>query len=161
MTDYKQGFQGPYVTAVQIGDATPTLTIDRVELTEIPAIEPGKPARDRWVIFYREAGKGMVLNRTNAECLVALWGRDVEQWKGHRVTLHTVPVRVGGKTEPGIRILGTPEITEPKTVQIKLPRKRPFPHTLQPTGKAAAKAEPATAREPGDDTDNDGHWGDE
>lgn len=138
MTDYRIGFRGPYVTAVELEGRTPTLQIDRVQLEMVPAIEPGQPDRERWIVYFRGAKRGWVLNRTNAECLVAMFGADVSKWPGHEITLHTTKVRVGSKTELGIRVLGSPELQEPMQIEIRLPHRRPTPYTLQPTRREGA-----------------------
>ncbi len=143
--DVGLGFLGTYITAAELIGKTPTLTISRVELEEVESLKvnddqgAGK-TKDRWVIYFAESKKprGWLLNRTNAECLKEMWGRDVKDWVGKKVTLYATNVRVGPKMEPGIRVKGSPELQEPRTFDLKLPRKKPTPYTLHPTGKAPA-----------------------
>jgi len=145
--DYGLGFLGAYITAAELLDKMPTLTIQKVTLEKVESLKAtdddgaGK-MRDRIVIYFAEgkSGRGLLLNRTNAECIKELFGRETDQWLGKRITLYTCPVRVGPKMEPGIRIKGSPEITEPRTFQLRLPRKKPVPMTLLPTGKHAPPA---------------------
>lgn len=139
MLDYKLGFHGAYIAAVELGDTTPTYTIARVGIEKVESMKIGDDdgkgkEKDRLIVFFREIPRGWLLNRTNAECLVDLWGRDAEQWVGHKVTLFSTPVRVGPKMEPGIRIKGSPELTSERVVSVKLPRKKPQPMKLIPTG---------------------------
>jgi hypothetical protein len=161
MADYGLGFLGQYITAAELVGHEPTLTIDRVELEKVESMkddddEKGKPKlRDRWVIYFRasKSGRGWLVNRTNAEAIKAMWGRETNAWCGKRITLMTQQVRVGRKMEPGIRVKGSPELTEPLTFELKLPRKRGIPTTLLPTGKPAAPkpdapADPAPAADP-------------
>lgn len=142
--DYKLGFKGQYVSAVELGNNTPTLTITRVVIEKIESMqkddEGAGKVRDRLVVFFREADRGWVLNRTNAECIVAMWGRDTESWLNHRVTIFQTQVRVGPKMEPGIRVKGSPELEKPLVVEVKLPRRKPIPMTLIPTGNGSAAA---------------------
>lgn len=150
MTNYKAGFQGKYIAAVDFGvtmPAEPTVTIRAVPLEKVEQLKDddgGGPAkmRDRWIVYFEESQRGWVMNRTNAICLAALFGDDVEGWVGHKVTLYATPVQVGPKKDLGIRVKGSPEISAPKSVQVKLPRRKAVTMTLQPTG-AAKRAAPA------------------
>ena len=137
--DYREGFKGPFATAIEIGASTPTLTINEVELQQVEKLGANGQAtgvmKDRLVVFFAGVDRGLLLNRTNAECLVGLWGKDTASWVGHKVTLHTQTVQVGPKKALGIRVLGSPELTAPTPVEIKLPRRKAFTITLQPTGQ--------------------------
>lgn len=143
--DYGLGFLGQYITAAELVDKTPTLTIAKITLEKVESLQkgdddaPGK-MRDRIIIYFKEGkdGRGWLLNRSNAEALKEMWGRETNNWLGHRVTLHTQPVRVGPKVEPGIRVKGSPDLKEPHTFQLKLPRRKPMPYTLLPTGSGKA-----------------------
>lgn len=141
--DYGVGFLGQYITAAELVGKEPTLTIDRVTLEKVESLKmsdddggAGK-VKDRIIVYFKEAkgGRGWLLNRTNAECIKEMWGRETNDWVGHRLTLFTTQVRVGPKMEPGIRVKGSPELTEPKQFELRLPRKKPIPMRLLPTGK--------------------------
>lgn len=141
--DMGLGFLGQYITAAELVGKEPTLTIDRVTLEAVESMKPtddegGGKMRNRIVVYFKEskAGRGWLLNRTNAECIKEMWGRETEEWLGHRITLHTQQVRVGPKIEPGIRVKGSPELTAPRTFDLRLPRKKPIKTTLVPTGEA-------------------------
>jgi hypothetical protein len=132
--------KGDYIAAVELGTKQPTLTIQSVKLVKLESIDkPGKE-RDRGVIGFKEIDRGWVMNRTNIECLMAMFGDETDAWLGKRVTIFATPVRVGTKTEPGIRIKGSPDIAQPIDAVIKLPRKKPITMTLVPTGKGASPA---------------------
>jgi len=134
------GFLGTYITAAEIVGKTPTLTVERVALEEVELMKKddgdvGK-MKDRVIVYFQKVKRGWLLNRTNAECLRELFGsRETNDWIGKRVTLHSVNVKVGPKMEPGIRVKGSPDITEPIVFELRLPRKRPIQTTLVPTGK--------------------------
>lgn len=144
--DMGLGFLGTYITAAEIVGKTPTLTIERVALEEVELLkkddgEAGK-MKDRVIVYFAKIKRGWLLNRTNAECLRALFdSRETQDWIGKRVTLHALNVKVGPKMEPGIRVKGSPDITEPITFELRLPRKRPIQTTLVPTGKPPAQPE--------------------
>lgn len=143
--DMGLGFLGTYITAAELVGKEPTLTIGRVTLEKVELLKAnddsgGGKMKDRVIVYFKESksDRGWLLNRTNAECIKELWGRETNDWVGHKLTLHTLPVRVGPKVEPGIRIKGTPEIDKPRTFDLRLPRKKPLPVTLLPTGKKSA-----------------------
>lgn len=120
------------------------MTLEKVESLKGDEDAAGK-LKDKIVIYFAESksGRGWLLNRTNAEALKEMWGRETNDWLGHKVTLFTTQVRVGKKMEPGIRIKGSPELTTTRTFELKLPRKKPMQTTLLPTGKADPKTPPA------------------
>lgn len=157
--DVMLGFLSQYIGAAElVGKPPVTMTIGRVTLEKVESMKIGDDEgkgkeKDRVIIYFEnsKSGRGWLLNRTNAECIKELWGRETDAWIGKRITLHAQNVRVGPKMEPGIRVLGTPEITEPKQFQLKLPRKKPIPMTLLPTGKKAPA--PADATEPAESTE--------
>lgn len=138
--DYKLGFLSDYIAAVELAGKEPTLTIASVVLEKVESLKndgdgPGK-VKDRWIARFKESKgeRGWLVNRTNAESIRAMWGNDVKQWVGHKITLFTTPVRVGPKMELGIRVKGSPELKEPLRFELKLPRKKPVWVTLLPTG---------------------------
>lgn len=140
--DMGLGFLGQYITAAELVGKEATVTIGRVVLEKVESMKVSDDAgagklKDRWIVYFdgSKSDRGWLLNRTNAECIKALWGREVDDWVGHKITLHTQQVRVGPKMEPGIRVKGTPEIDKPLTFDLKLPRKKAVPYTLVPTGK--------------------------
>ena len=154
--DMMLGFLGTYITAAEIGTKTPTLTISRVTLEKVESLkasdnEGDGKTKDRVIVYFRESksDRGWLLNRTNAECLREMWGRETDQWIGKRVTLYSCPVRVGPKMEPGIRVKGSPDISTPITFQLKLPRKKPIPTTLVPTGKSKDAPPPKSGHDSG------------
>lgn len=67
--------------------------------------EHGQP-ESKWVIYFLEQERGMVLNKTNAE-LIALFTkeRNTDNWTGHKVVLYDDPtISFGGKLVGGIRV---------------------------------------------------------
>ncbi len=147
--NYKEFFKGDYIAAAEMELGKPTtLTIKEVRKVRLESMGPvdgegggEKKERDRGVVYFRETDRGWVLNRTNAECLVAMWGMETNAWLGKRVTLYATPVRVGKKTEPGIRVKGSPDLTAPMMATVQLPRRRPQQIELVPTGRPAAPAQ--------------------
>ena len=141
--DYDELFPGRFLKAGEFQGRDVTLTIDSIATESLPQDKGGE--RVRGIISFKETPKKLVLNRTNGECLKAMWGRTTDEWIGHRVTLY--PAEYQG--DVAIRVKGSPDLSEVLDVELKLPRKKPYMLKLIPTGKKGAK--PAPQREMGDD----------
>lgn len=135
MPDYKTLFTGRYLASPDLGKNEPTVKIARV-ISELVKDDEKKTERYRWIMFFEGKDKGMLLNRSNAMILAALCKSDkTEDWVGHSITLGVRDVKLGGETVDGLRVVGSPELTAPMTVVLKLPRKKPIDWVLKPTGK--------------------------
>ncbi len=90
-------------------------------------------------------------NTINCSLIEAMWGEDYSGWPGHHLTIMSDKVEVAGrfKGDPCIRVKGSPELTGPQKVTIKLPRRRPIERTIVPTGKTPSEQ---SGGDPGRDT---------
>ena len=141
--DYDLLFPGQFIKAGEFNGRDVTLTIARIELMMLPQDKGGE--KTRGVIYFQNAKKGLVLNRTNGECMKAMWGRNVAEWSGKRVTLYPTMVKFGREDVLAVRVKGSPDLTEPLQVEVKLPKKKPALVTMLPTGKKPKPApEPVT-----------------
>lgn len=69
-------------------------------------------SEEKWIIYFEEDDRGLVLNKTNIHKLGELCGDDTDSWIGHKVVLYNDPtVSFGGKSG-GIRIRA-PKVTVP------------------------------------------------
>lgn len=136
-------FPSRFIKAVDLGGKDVTLTIESVVGDELEG-EKGKQFKG--IVSFVGAKKKWVLNRTNALCLKALWGRETDAWKGHRVTIYPTTFN----DEPCIRVKGSPEIDKPLEFELKLPRKKPRQMKLMPTGKAGVAPNEKFDDGPGD-----------
>jgi hypothetical protein len=142
-------FKGDYIAAVEFNGKTPTLHIDHVQIVELED-EDGKK-KSRPVVYFRETKRGWVLCKTTAMCLAAMFTNETDKWTGKGVTLFAAQVRVGKEQVPGIRIVGSPDLTEPVTFQLKLPRKKAQKVTMRPTvakGNGTPQTPPPEEEEP-------------
>lgn len=86
--------------------------------------------------FLAKEGPGeMVLCKTNAALIAAMFGPYHASWIDHLVTFHFDPTVPFNKEKVGgIRVAGSPELKETKRVAIKRPRrKKPEIYELRPT----------------------------
>lgn len=80
------------------------VTIDRVERHDMK--KDDGTMEKKFVLFFKELDKGMILNATNMNTLYALFNSDdSDDWAGQRITLYTKDdIEMGGKIMSGLRI---------------------------------------------------------
>src|SRR5581483_8362074 len=77
------------------------VTIKSVKLEDMP----GEDGEQRWVLYFRELGKGLVLNTTTIRVLEKTYGQHSDDWTGKRVVLYVDPnVSFKGQVVGGLRI---------------------------------------------------------
>ncbi len=119
-------------------------------------LEGEKGNENKGILRYRTAGRDgrpvegeIVWCKTNAILTSHILGSDYAAWAGRCITIHYDPtVKLGREQVGGIRVFGSPELKEPKTVEIKRPRRKAERWRLVPTdGKGREKG--ATTSAPG------------
>lgn len=144
IVDYDQLFPGRFMKAGEFQGRDVTLTVTNIELEDLPQEKGGDRARG--IISFRETKKKLVLNRTNGECIKGMFGRNVQDWIGKKVTFF--PSEWNG--EPCIRVKGSPELSASMDLEVKLPKRKPLKMRMQVTGKKAnGKPVPAMGEEGG------------
>lgn len=102
-------FPSKFLSSADLNGKDLSLTIDSWEVDSVGTDEEQRP-----ILHFREADKGMVLNRTNADIISGMYGSEVDSWVGKQITLYPTTTRFGKKTVPCIRVrevkssLGTP-----------------------------------------------------
>jgi hypothetical protein len=136
---------GRFIKAGEFKGQQVTLHIDSLD-RETFEREDGTE-QEKWIIAFREHRKTgepleWVLNRTNIECLFAMWD-DTDDWIGKAVTLKPEqddsPINDTGLA---IRVAGSPDLTAPVVASFKLGRrKKPMTRRLVKTRPGAAALE--------------------
>lgn len=103
MADYELLFPSQYIKAAELRGKDVPLTIKRVDLANLP-LKGTSDTKKRGVIEFQETDKKLVLNRTNADIIARLHGRDTEDWIGKRIALYPAMASFGRETVPAIRI---------------------------------------------------------
>lgn len=91
-------FPSNYLRAVDLGSATPTVTIDKILVEDVGSGDQ-KP-----VLYFRGKNKGVVLNKTNASNISLLYGDETDAWIGKQITLFTTWVDFQGRSVQAIRV---------------------------------------------------------
>lgn len=135
--DYDELFPGRFLKSGEFKGKDVTLMISGIRLEELPG---EKGPRVRGIIAFNGTTKELVLNKTNGECLKALFGRDTGKWLGKRVTFYPAPYTDSftGEVGTAIRVRGSPEIEADLRVEIRMPKKKPMTMVMRATGKKAA-----------------------
>lgn len=97
-------------------DAIPalTLTISRVVQETMKNQEQEEEIKP--VVYFAEEEKPMVLNRTNCNVLIALYGKETDGWVGKKVILGTDMVTAFGQTKPALRFKNEPIVLDHATL---------------------------------------------
>ena len=96
-------FPSKYATGQDLAGKSVALTISHLRSEKmIPT--PGTPPVDKWVVYFKEAQKGVVLSKILATQIAqAVGSEDTDAWPGKRVMLYPEEVNVAGKPRPAIR----------------------------------------------------------
>jgi hypothetical protein len=94
-------FPSKTLKAADIGEASPVVTIHRVELESID--KNGKDKKP--VAYFVGKDKGLVLNKTNWRAIVKISGQDdSDLWEGVKIQLFVTDVDFQGDLVPAIRV---------------------------------------------------------
>ncbi|OGO63228.1 MAG: hypothetical protein A2Z45_02450 [Chloroflexi bacterium RBG_19FT_COMBO_55_16] len=92
-----------YATGEDLKGQSVSLTITKVTQEKMHP-QPNAPEVERWVIYFKETQKGVILSRTLAYQIgEAVGDEETDHWIGKRVTLYPQPMMVGGKRVTAIR----------------------------------------------------------
>jgi hypothetical protein len=87
-----------FLKAEDIGANFWTVTISKVDMKNFD------DGSRKLFIMFTELDKGLVLNKTNADTIGDLYGKNTDGWAGRQVMLMTMPVDYQGKKVQAIRL---------------------------------------------------------
>lgn len=90
-------FPSKYLKASDLQGRQVTVKMGRVEEEKIG--DDTKP-----ILYFQGKDRGVVLNKTNANNIAALYGYETEDWYGKEITLVEAMVDFQGKSVPAIRM---------------------------------------------------------
>lgn len=115
-------FPSNYIKASDLKGGTPVVTMSHVASEQL--------GDDRkLVLYFKGKDKGLVLNKTNANNIAAIYGPETESWEGHKVTLAVAWVDFQGRSVEAIRIrppMHTPNAAEAGVRQSMPSHQRPL-----------------------------------
>jgi hypothetical protein len=95
-------FVSKYVKAADLNGKTVTLTIHTLRIEDMQNHQNERERKP--VLYFERATKGLVLNRTNAMTIVALYGDESDDWVGKRISIYPTRVRAFGAVQDAIRV---------------------------------------------------------
>lgn len=147
--DYDELYPGRFIKSGDLRGRDVNLTIARVDVDEL---EGTKGKQTKGILHFKETKKALVLNRTNGECIKAMFGRKIADWLGKRVTLY--PAKIESEVaDLAIRVRGSPDLAADVSFELHLARKRPRAMTLKKTGTGKAAASPPPEEPEAEETD--------
>lgn len=98
-----QMFPKRYATGEDLQGKAVTLTISKVSAEKMHP-QPNAPEVERFVVYFKEAKKGIILSRTLAyQFAEILSSEDTDDWLGKSITIYPQPMTVAGKRVTAIR----------------------------------------------------------
>lgn len=92
-------FPSKWLAAADLDDADLTVTISKCTFEEVT------PTESKWVLWFDETDKAMVLNKTNSKMIAQLLlSDDTDDWVGRKVTLFPTQVDFQGDQVDAIRV---------------------------------------------------------
>jgi hypothetical protein len=137
---------------VQAADLKPqgvTVVMDRVSMEEVGT---GKDAKEKPVLTFKNASKGLVLNAVNDDTISKLFGDEDRDWTGHRICLYPTTTTFGGKTVDCVRIRAV-DAADPNTFKVTKTGTAPAPKPDEPSSGEGG--------DPGAEPDAERDWDDE
>jgi len=95
-------FPRKYATGLDLNGRAVKVTIAGIKkenMTPAPGIAPA----DKYVLYFRETPRGVVMSKTLANQIAAALGEETDQWTGKRITLYPEAIRVAGMSRTVIR----------------------------------------------------------
>jgi hypothetical protein len=138
-TVFDQLYPGRFIKAGELLGKKVTLTIRDVEMEELQGDDGVKKAKA--LVAFVESPKMLVLCKTNGVCIREMFGKQLADWNGKRITIFE-DIWNG---EPATRVWGSPDIEKDFEVEIALPRRRPFKKMMHKMGAKPAATPPADA----------------
>ena len=99
MTNVNEIYQSKYLSYSDLQGKEPVVTITQVEIAKMDDGEV------KLCIYVNNKPKGIILNKTNAKSIAALYGDETGAWVGKHVKLVTVWTEFQGKPVQAIRIV--------------------------------------------------------
>jgi len=121
-----------YIKAIDFNGKDRMFTITGIKIEEL--IREDNTKERKGTVSFEGLDQAWVLNVTNVKSLVAMFGRETDNWIGKKVVLFPEP---NDMSESGfaIRIRGSPDLAADVTFTLKLARKKPKRVTLKTFSK--------------------------
>ncbi len=94
-----------FVAAADLKGRDTTVTIKEVKTEKVQMKTGGKFVEEtKPIIYFTDAKKPFICNKTNADSIAHIYGKEAEAWTGKRITLYPTRVQCGRETVDAIRV---------------------------------------------------------
>ena len=138
VSHYDELYPGRFLKSGEIS-SSPTYTIKDVYLDKLEN-DKGKE-QPKGVIAFKEVDQELTLNKTNGECIKAMFGDMVPNWIGKRIQLVKGKDKFGADMVDAIRIGGSPDIDKDINVHVTYRRRKARDFTLKSLKNGKGKTE--------------------
>lgn len=107
-----KAFPSKYVAAADLEGRDPAVMIIRACIMENVA-PPDAPVEEKPVLYFEKANRGVVLNKTRAAVVAALYGDETDHWNGKSITVFSDMTMYMGKSMPCVSLRGPHTTSEP------------------------------------------------
>ena len=97
MANVNDMFPSKYLKCADLKGRAHELTMERIEQETLN----GEP---KFVLYFADKEKGLVLNKTNAMMISSEYGNDTEEWRGHAIVVYPDKTMFQGKPTECIRV---------------------------------------------------------
>lgn len=94
-----------YLKAADLGGREVSVVISQVKFEKMDG-------KDRAVLFFIGKSKGLMLNKTNINNIVHLYGEETNDWNGKEITLYPSMVDYQGKSVEAVRVKGPQRVPD-------------------------------------------------
>lgn len=114
-------FPSEFLRAADLQDRTVAVTMEKIEMRDIGGDH--KP-----VLFFQGKERGLVLNKTNANTISAVYGDESDNWSGQPLMLFPCMVDFQGRQVQAIRVRVPPrQVNQPLAQETPPPASPPPP----------------------------------
>lgn len=99
MPKMSEAFPSKYLCAADLRSQPSSLVMGVVEMEPVGRENEIKP-----VLYFKGRRKGMVLNKTNSNAIVAQYGDDSDMWAGRTITIYPTTTDMAGDIVPCVRV---------------------------------------------------------
>jgi hypothetical protein len=89
----------PHLEAADLNGKDVVLTIEKVGFNNV-----GQAQVKKGIVYFSDADRGLVLNRTNTKRIIGIYGNETDSWVGKKITLYPSEADFQGNTVPCIRV---------------------------------------------------------
>jgi len=102
--DINKAFPSKYINAADLAGREFAVTIARVQIETLKSTDGTENAKP--VLYFTNAKKGLVLNKTNATAIAAIHGGETDLWAGKEVVLYPSQTVAFGRAQEVVRVRG-------------------------------------------------------